>query len=73
MILKHNLNIGEIAAGLSKDRVILSGLGIFRARMSKPTTARNPKTGEMVQVPSKVKIRFKPAKSLLDSLAGKLK
>jgi DNA-binding protein HU-beta len=39
--------------------VRLSGFGKFDSFMSKPTTGRNPITGETIKIPSKLRIRFK--------------
>jgi nucleoid DNA-binding protein len=37
----------------------LSGFGKFDSFMSKPRKGRNPTTGEMIDIPSKLRIRFK--------------
>lgn len=39
--------------------VRLSGFGKFDSFMSKPTTGRNPTTQETIDIPSKLRIRFK--------------
>lgn len=50
----------------SGDRVELRGFGSFTTKRRNPRVGRNPKTGESVQVPSKVIPHFKPGKELRD-------
>jgi DNA-binding protein HU-beta len=47
------------------DSVRLTGLGVFTPYTRSATSVRNPKTGEMVQVPAKPAIRFKPSAEVL--------
>jgi DNA-binding protein HU-beta len=42
------------------EDVKVAGFGIFRKKIRKPREARNPKTGEMVHVPEKKVVVFKP-------------
>ena len=51
-----------------KGEVPLPGLGVLRVVTLKARTARNPRTGETVQVPRKKTVRFRPYKELRDSL-----
>jgi nucleoid DNA-binding protein len=46
------------------DVVSLSGLGSFRSKARKARPARNPKTGEIIQVPAGKKVSFKPTATL---------
>lgn len=46
------------------DRVEIRGFGSFAVNMRKPRMARNPKTGESVQVPAKSVPHFKDGKEL---------
>lgn len=46
------------------DRVEIRGFGSFRINYRPPRVARNPKTGERVDVPAKVVPHFKPGKEL---------
>jgi DNA-binding protein HU-beta len=46
------------------EKVSLTGLGTFVIREKKARVARNPKTGEQVQVPAKKTPKFKPGKEL---------
>ena len=48
------------------DKVEIRGLGSFRTRQRLARTARNPKTGERVEVPAKRVPHFKPSKELND-------
>jgi len=48
----------------SGDKVEVRGFGSFRLRQRRPRIARNPKTGESVQVPAKRVVYFKLGKEL---------
>lgn len=50
----------------AKEKVQLVGFGSFDVRARKATTAKNPKTGETVDVPAKNVPVFKPGKALKD-------
>ena len=50
------------------DKVELRGFGNFRLKKRQPRKARNPKTGESVDVPEKSVIYFKPGKELRELL-----
>jgi len=54
--LQEALKNGEV--------ISLSGLGSFRAKSRKAKPARNPKTGEIIQVPAGKKVSFKPTNTL---------
>lgn len=57
--------IAGINAGLAEDgKVALVGFGTFLLVEKKARTARNPKTGETVEVPAKVVPKFRPSASL---------
>ena len=61
--------IDSIVAGLKKgDEVSLAGLGIFATKMRAARTARNPRTGASVQVPSMRVPKFRAAKALKDAV-----
>lgn len=53
-----------------KQDVKISDLGIFKYNERAARKARNPKTGESVDVPAKAAVSFKIAKSFKDLLAG---
>jgi integration host factor subunit beta len=50
------------------EKIEIRGFGNFRLRERNPRKARNPKTGESVDVPKKVALHFKMGKSLKESL-----
>ncbi|MCA9353136.1 HU family DNA-binding protein [Patescibacteria group bacterium] len=58
---------GEMAKGGSVD---IAGFGKFEGSMRNARTARNPRTGEMVNVPAKRVPKFKAGKALKDQVAG---
>lgn len=61
--------LDEISSGLrTGKRVELRGFGVFFAKERKARLGRNPKTGESVQVKSKVVPRFKISSILQDRL-----
>ncbi len=51
-------------------KVNVAGLGTFVVVEKKARLARNPKTGESVQVPAKKAPKFKPGKQLKELLAS---
>ncbi len=59
----------SIVSGLKKgDEVSIAGLGIFSVKMRKARQARNPRTGETIQVPAMKVPKFRAAKALKDSV-----
>jgi DNA-binding protein HU-beta len=52
----------------SGEEVSIAGLGIFSAKMRAARTARNPRTGEPVQVPAMRVPKFRAAKALKDAV-----
>jgi len=50
------------------DEVSIAGLGIFSAKMRQARTARNPRTGESIQVPAMRVPKFRAAKALKDAV-----
>ncbi len=59
----------EIAGALKDgERVQLTGFGTFEVRERKARQARNPQTGESIQVPASRAPAFKAGKSLKDSI-----
>ena len=55
----------ELAGG---GKVTISGFGTFECRNRKPRQGRNPRTGEMIQIPSSRAPVFKAGKPLKDRL-----
>lgn len=61
-----------MAATLKKgDEVSVHGFGTFKVKHRAARTARNPITGEPVQVAAKKAVSFKPAKALKDEVNSK--
>lgn len=61
--------IDAIVSSLKKgEEVSIAGLGIFSAKARAARTARNPKTGETVQVAATTVPKFRPAKAFKDAL-----
>ena len=50
------------------EKIEIRGFGNFRLKERQPRNARNPKTGEKVEVPSKMAVRFKAGKALREAL-----
>ena len=48
------------------DKVVLSNFGTFKTKETNPLTLKNPKTGKAIKVPSKMKVRFKASKNILE-------
>ena len=51
------------------DNIEIRGFGTFKVRRRKTRTARNPRTGEPVEVPSRSVPVFKPSKHLRSRVA----
>ena len=50
------------------EKIEIRGFGNFRLKTRNPRKARNPKTGETVEVPGKKVLYFKVGKALKDDL-----
>ena len=46
------------------QKVSISGLGTFSVKQRAARTARNPRTGEAIQVPARKAVRFRPSSQL---------
>ena len=60
----HNI-IENIKTG---QKVNITGLGIFKLKDKKARLARNPKTGESIQVPAKRAPKFLPSKNFKEAV-----
>src|SRR5262249_39600052 len=49
---------------ITERRIELRNFGVFEVKERKPRKARNPRTGEKVDVPSKFVVTFKPGKMM---------
>ena len=54
---------------LKHGRVEIDGFGAFELVRRKPRRARNPRTGDRVDVPAKTAVRFVPARALKNRAA----
>jgi nucleoid DNA-binding protein len=62
----------EITRALvAEGRIELRNFGVFEVKRRVPRRARNPRTGEPVQVPAKMVVTFKPGKALEDLVLAK--
>ncbi|MGA0600278.1 HU family DNA-binding protein [Caulobacter sp. KR2-114] len=55
-------------AAVKGEEVSLPGFGKFKVQNKPARTARNPRTGETMQVAASRKVSFQPAKALKDAL-----
>lgn len=61
--------LADITEALSKgDEVTLHGFGKFTIKATAARTARNPITGDPVNVPAKRKVAFKAQRALKDAV-----
>src|SRR5437762_11111265 len=51
---------------LEAGRIELRNFGVFEVKLRKPRKARNPRTGERVDVEAKMVVTFKPGKEMED-------
>ena len=49
---------------IKNGRVEIDGFGTFELIKRKPRIARNPRTGDRIDLPAKVVVKFKPARTL---------
>ena len=52
------------------EGIEIRGFGTFKVRRRKPRTARNPRTGEPVEVPARAAPVFQPSSLLRDRVTG---
>jgi DNA-binding protein HU-beta len=53
-----------------ETKIKLEGLGVFQLKNRKARIARNPRTGEMVNVPAKRVVKFRVLKVLKEEILG---
>ncbi len=64
----HDVILNEVANG--KDpKIKLNGIGTFNIKKASARMGRNPKTGEAIQIPSRMKVLFKPDGRMKQALA----
>ena len=61
---------GVTEALANGDSVQMVGFGTFSTTQRSARTARNPATGEAVQVPAKTAVKFKAGKGLAEAVNG---
>jgi DNA-binding protein HU-beta len=65
--------LAEIRASLARgERVTLSGFGTFDVRQARETTRRLPRTGEIIQVPSRRVVVFRSGRELQGTVERRL-
>lgn len=55
---------GVIETLVSEGRIELRNFGVFQVKERKARQARNPRTGEAVQIPKRFVVSFKPGKEM---------
>ncbi len=60
-----------VDALIQERRVEIRGFGSFSIRKRKARSTKNPKTGEIMNIPERKTLHFTMSKSLKDPLAGK--
>ena len=69
MELIVNCLLQHMSDGLVRgERIEIRGFGCFNLHHRPPRNARNPKTGEAVNLPAKVVVHFKPGKDMKDRI-----
>ena len=58
-----------MAALVAGERIELRDFGVFSVVRRKARLARNPKTGDAVQVPEKSVVKFKPGRLLRERVS----
>lgn len=71
--VKSNEVINAITSSISEslsngDKVTLVGFGTFTTSKRNARKGRNPKTGEVIDIPAKTVARFKPGTGLSNSV-----
>lgn len=68
LVVDGFLNAVKLALS-NGDHIEIRGFGTFKVRKRKSRVARNPRTGEQVDVPARVVPVFKPSKHLTARVA----
>ena len=59
-----------IEAIVSDGRIELRNFGVFEVKVRRPRKARNPRTGQPVDVPAKTVVVFKPGRIMEERVAN---
>ena len=54
---------------VSEGRIELRNFGVFEVKVRRPRKARNPRTGQPVEVPAKTVVVFKPGRIMEEKVA----
>ena len=65
------LNHIVMAVQHDPDGARIGGFGFFTAQKKPARTGRNPRTGETIEIPASVAVKFKPAGELKKALNGR--
>ena len=64
-----NAFIAVLAEALEKgERVALPGFGVFNTKERKARKGRNPRTGEVIEIPARKVVVFRPGKTLAEKV-----
>ena len=55
------------------DRIEIRGFGVWEVKDTRARRARNPRTGDAVEVPARRKVAFKPGRLIKEALSRPLK
>jgi nucleoid DNA-binding protein len=58
-----------IEAIVEEGRIELRNFGVFEVKVRRPRKARNPRTGQPVEVPAKTVVVFKPGRIMEEKVA----
>ena len=58
-LIKEALDIVQRETDKDGDRLVLRGFGTFKRKQVAARTARNPQTGDEIQIPERSVLRFK--------------
>lgn len=65
-----NVILDEVVAALERgENLSLPGFGSFNLRQRAARSGKNPRTGEVMQLPASTAVSFKPGKALRDAVA----
>ncbi len=67
-----DLFLAELAEELGREGVVeLRGFGTFKAVQTGARTVQHPRSGEPVEIPAKLRVRFKASKKLTEQVNEK--
>lgn len=69
-VIKSLVDIIRTSMVAEGDEISIPNLGKFKTKVSAARTSRNPRTGEAVQVPAKLSVKFNPSLAFKKSVNG---